>query len=151
MDWYNKVSQDLGEIPNFLNYYENELSLARSEIKIYGNLEKNLSALPGITELRFNQLQDIEAILEYMNIQLKKLRRKYFQQYLEAYQRELSSRDAEKYADGETEVVEYEVLMNAIALIRNKYLGIMKGLECKNYMISNVVRLRVVGMENAVL
>ena len=63
----------------------------------------------------------------------------------------LSSRDAEKYVDGEQEVVNYEIMINEVALIRNKWLGIMKGLESKNFMLGHVVRLRAAGMEDITL
>ena len=97
--WYNKVVADIGALPDFINYYETELDAARKDVRIGGHLEKNISGLPGITEHRFNQLQEIEAILNYLNIQLRKIRRKHFQKYLESYNRALTSRDAEKYTD----------------------------------------------------
>ena len=148
MTWYNKVTSDLSTLPDFISYYENEILSARSEVKIYGNVEKNIAALPGITEHRFGQLQTIEAVLNYLNIQLRQIRRKHFQKYLEGYARALTSRDAEKYVDGEQEVIDFEVLINEIALLRNKYLGILKGLESKNFMLGHVVRLRTSGMED---
>ena len=114
MNWYTRISQDISVIPDFITYYENELSQAKSEVKIYGNVEKNIANLPGITEHRFNQLQEIEAVLNYMNIQLRKIRRKHFQKYLEAYNRVLSSRDAEKYVDGEQEVIDFETIINEV-------------------------------------
>jgi hypothetical protein len=135
-------------IPDFISAYENELLSGKHDVKIYGNVEKNIAALPGITEHRFNQLQEIEAVLNFLNIQLRKIRRKHFQKYLEAYQRALTSRDAEKYVDGEDEVVDFETLINEVALLRNKYLGIIKGLESKNFMLGHVVRLRAAGMED---
>ncbi len=61
----------------------------------------------------------------------------------------MSSRDAEKYADGEQEVVEYEEIVNEVALVRNQYLGIIKALESKNWTLSNIVKLRVSGLEDA--
>ena len=115
------------------------------------NVEKNIAGLPGITEHRFNQLQEIEAVLNFMNIQLRKIRRKHFQKYLEAYNRALTSRDAEKYVDGEDEVVDYEVLINEVALLRNKWLGIIKALDQKQWHLSNIVKLRVAGLEDATL
>lgn len=146
--WYNKVVADLGKIPDFINYFEGELAAAKGEIAIRGNVEKSVSNLPGVTEHRFNQLQEIEAVLEYLNIQLRKIRRKHFQKYLEAYARALTSRDAEKYVDGEDEVVDFETIINEVALLRNKWLGVMKGLESKNFMLGHVVRLRTAGMED---
>ena len=149
--WYNKVVQNLDNIPGFITYYEKELDEAKRETYINGSLEKAAANLPGITEHRFNQLQEIEAVLNYLNIELRKIRRKYFQKYLEGYQRALSSRDAEKYVDGEDDVINFETFINEVALLRNKWLGLMKGLESKNFMIGHVVRLRTAGMEDVTL
>ena len=149
--WYNKIINDLNEIPNFINYYEKELVEAKKCVNIYGNIEQNLAKLPGQTEMYFSMLQEIEAILNYMNIQLRKIRRTYYQQYLEGYNRALTSRDCDKYVDGETDVIDYELLINSVALIRNKYLGIMKGLESKGFQLSSISRLRCAGMESTTL
>jgi len=146
--WYSKVTADLSNIPDFIAYYERELEDARRDCGIGGLVEKNISALPGITEHRFNQLQEIEAILNYLNIQLRKIRRKHFQKYLEGYARALTSRDAEKYVDGEDEVIDFETIINEVALLRNKFLGIIKAYESKNFMLGHIVRLRAAGMED---
>ena len=146
--WYSRVVASLGAIPDFIEYYEKELDEARKEVGVYGNIEKNLAGLPGITERRFNQLQEIEAVLNYLNIQLRKIRRKHFQKYLEAYARALTSRDAEKYVDGEDEVIDFETIINEVALLRNKWLGILKGLDAKQWQMGHVVRLRTAGMED---
>jgi hypothetical protein len=149
--WYNRVVTDISELPNFINYYYAELESAKREVKIFGKLESALSQLPGVTEHRFNQLQEIEAVLEHLNIQLRKIRRKHFQNYLEKYSRALTSRDAEKYVDGEDEVIDYETLVNEVALLRNRWLGIMKGLEAKQWQLGHIVRLRTAGMEDVTL
>lgn len=149
--WYNKVVSDMGNILAFINYYEDELLQAKFECNIKGNLEKNVALLPGITEQRFNQLQEIEAVLQYLNLQLRKIRKKHFQKYLENYPRALTSRDAEKYVDGEDEVIDFETIINEVALVRNKWLGLMKGLESKNFMLGHVSRLRTAGMEDVTL
>lgn len=149
--WYNKVVRNLGEIPAFIDYYERELIAAKADIKINGKVEKELSNLPGETEHRFNQLQEIEAVLEHLNIQLRKIRQKHYKKYLEAYARALTSRDAEKYAEAEDEVIDMETIINEVALLRNKWLGVMKGIESKNFMLGHVVRLRTAGMEDIVV
>ena len=94
------------------------------------------------------KIQEIEAVLNHLNIQLRKIRRKHFQKYLEAYARALTSRDAEKYVDGEDEVIDFETIINEVAYLRNRYLGIMKAMESKNFMLGHVVRLRAAGMED---
>jgi len=146
--WYSRITSNLGEIPNFLAHYERELEDAKAECKLSGMVERNIKDLPGITEHRFNQLQEIEAVLSYLNIELKRIRRRHFQKYLENYARSLTSRDAEKYVDGEDEVVDFETIINEVALMRNRWLGIMKGLDNKQWMSGHIVRLRAAGMED---
>ena len=149
--FYNRITADLSVIPEFIEYFENELVIARSEIKIKGKVESALSNLPGETEQRFNQLQEIEAVLEYLNIQLRKIRQRHYKKYLESYNRALTSRDAEKYAEAEDEVIDMETIINEVALVRNKWLGVMKGIESKNFMLGHVVRLRTAGMEDIIV
>ena len=77
------------------------------------------------------------------------MRSSFFKKYLENYARALSSRDVEKYVDGESDVVDYEKIINEFALMRNKWLGILKALDQKQWQITNVVKLRVAGMDDA--
>ena len=151
MTWFSQVTSDLARLPDALEHFENEYWSAADEVKIYGNLEKSAARLPGIVEQRFNQLQEVEAILNHLNIQLKKIKSRHFKKYLENYQRALSSRDVEKYVDGEDEVVDYETLVNEVALMRNRWLGIIKALDQKQWQITNITKLRVAGMEDATL
>lgn len=151
MSWYSKIVADWSKIPSCIDHFEDELQEARNEVKIYGNVEKNATMLPGFVELRFGQLQEIEAILEHLNIQLRKKRSEYLRKYLESYNKALSSRDAEKYADGEAEIVAISELINQVALLRNKFQGITKGFEIKHFQLSNIIKLRVAGMEDATI
>jgi len=146
--FYNKVVQDISVLPEFIDHFNAELQDARTEISIHGMVERAASLLPGTVEYRFNQLQEIEAVLNFLNIQLRKIRRKHFQKYLEGYNRALTSRDAERYADGEQEVIDYETLINEVALLRNRFLGVMKGLDQKSYMLGHLVKLKCAGMED---
>ena len=146
--WYSRIVADLGAIPDFIAHYDRELEEAKRECRIGGLVERNIKELPGHTEHRFNQLQEIEAVLNYLNIQLRKIRRRHFQKYLEAYARALTSRDAEKYVDGEDEVIDFETIINEVALLRNRWLGVMKGLETKQWQMGHIVRLRTAGMED---
>jgi hypothetical protein len=151
MSWYTKVSKDISNIPDAVAYFEAELQAARNDTRITGNIEKAAAGMPGLVELRFAQLQEIEAILEYLNIELRRLKSQFFRKYLETYQRALSSRDCEKYVEGEADVVDMEKIINEFALLRNKWLGITKGLDIKQWQLTNIIKLRVAGMEDASL
>jgi hypothetical protein len=151
INWYDKVSKDINNIPSAVDYYEKELVEAKKETNIKGRIEMASATMPAIVETRFSQLQEIEAILEYLNIELRRLRATHFRKYVENYQRQLSSRDAEKFVDGEADVVDFEKIINEFALLRNKWLGIIKGLDIKQWQISNIVKLRTAGLDDASL
>ena len=151
MGWYTDIAKDISNIPDAVLYFEAELVEARKEVKLTGNVEKASASMPGIVEHRFGQLQEIEAILEYLNIELRRLKSQHFRRYLENYQRALSSRDCEKFCEGEADVVDFEKIINEFALLRNKWLGITKALDQKQWQITNIVKLRVAGMEDATL
>lgn len=149
--WYGKVTADpnnLSPLVDAIVYYEREIEEARGEVKLKGSVERASTQLPGIMTHRFGQLQEVEAILNYLNIRLTKLKGAAFKKYLEAYKRALSSRDAEKYAEADDSVIDTALLINQVALVRNQYLGIMKGLDTKSFQIHNIVKLKAAGMED---
>jgi hypothetical protein len=134
-----------------VEYYLKEVESAQPDVKISGSLEKNSQDLPGIMAHRFSQLQEIEAVLKWLNIQYDKIRSDYYRKYLERYNRDLSDRSIEKYLDGEKDIVDMSYLVNEVALVRNKYLAIIKALEIKQFQIGHIVRLRIAGMDDASL
>lgn len=150
-NWYDRVSRDISTIPDAVAYFESELAQAKLETNVVGSIERASANMPGIVETRFNQLQEIEAILEYLHIELRRLKSQLFRKYLESYQRSLSSRDCEKFVDGEDDVVDMEKIINDFALLRNKWLGIIKALDIKQWQLSNIVKLRTSGLEDASL
>ncbi len=148
--WYNRVSNDISLVAQFIQYYETELENAKLELSLKGKtLEKHAAELPGHVEHRFSQLQEIEAVLEFLNIKLKEIRSQEFKKFLENYNKALSSRDAEKYVDGVSSVVSMTLIVNEVALLRNKFLSISKGLETKNFMAGHIIKLRVAGLDDA--
>ena len=149
--WFKRVQDSLTVLPECITYFDTELQQARYDCTLKGNVEKLSREIPQIVEHRFNQLQEIQAILENLNIQLRQIRSKKYRQFLEHYQRALTSRDAEKYIDGEEEVVTMQQLINEFALIRNKFQGVIKALDAKQFQINNVIKLRVAGLDDVTL
>ncbi len=146
--WYNKVKDNLGDIVPAISYFEKQLDEARSETFLNGNLEANSKRVPGDVAYRFGQLQEVEAILEHLNIEMRKIHRAKYRKYLEHYNKALSSRDADKFAEGDQDYIDMEHLVNEFALVRNKYLALMKGLDAKQFQINNITKLRTAGMED---
>lgn len=153
-DWYRKLTADVNDyssLIDIIDYYEKEIIKAKNDVALRGNLEVANKYLPGLVEHRFSQLQEIEAMLEYINIRYQKVKGERFRSYLEKYNRELSSRDAEKFAEADDEVIKIAQLRNEVALLRNQFLAIMKGLEQKSFSITNITKLRCAGLDDVEL
>lgn len=150
-EWYRKLclQDQMDLVDDALAYFEKEIREARKDLDIVGSLEQAAARLPGIVEYRYAQLQELEAILEYFHIKLRQTRSRLFRKYLEKYEREISARDAEKYVDGEEEVVDWQMVINSIGLVQKQMAGITKGLDAKNYQIGHIVKLRQAGIEDA--
>jgi hypothetical protein len=151
MMWFMHVKADMAVLPDMIDYYNRELVEAHTETRISGSLEKQSQSLPGQVSHRFDQLQEIESVLKYLNVKYDKMRSDHYRRYLERYNRELSDRSIEKYIDGEADIVDMLGVINEVALVRNKYLGIMKGFDAKSYSLGNITRLRIAGMNDSVL
>jgi hypothetical protein len=153
-EWYYKVTADPADLlplVDCLEYFEKEYRAAKKDIAIKGRLEQDLARMPGMVEHRYSQLQELEALVVWSDLEVKKVRAAAFKKFLEGYQRDLSSRDAQMYADAEPTVLQALELHNQICLMRNKFISIMKGLTSKEFQISNITRLRVAGLDDAYL
>ena len=145
--WFSKIKSDISNLPDRVDFYTKELDDSLKETKLSGSLEKQSQDLPGIVSHRFNQLQEIESILKHLEIRYNKIRSDHYKRYLERYNRELSDRSIEKYLDGEKDIIDMNDIINEVAYLRNKYLGVIKGFEIKGYQINNIVKLRSVGID----
>jgi len=149
MQWYRKVTADITELPNAINHFENEYREATKFLVTKGqSVSEKSGKLPSVVDKYFEQLQEVEAILNYLNIELEKTKAHVFKKYLESYQRALSSRDCEQYAKGDQAFVDMKMLVNEFSLVRNKYLSLHKGLDSMGWMIGHVVRLKCAGLDD---
>ena len=149
--WFKRIvlDGDIAALDAAVIYYTRELEESKKECKIDGSLEQAASRLPGIFEHRFNQLQELDGILDYMNTELKRIRSHHFRNYLEKYNRDLTPTTIEKYIDGEDDIYTWKLEISKLALIRNQLMGITKSLDIKHWQISNVVKLRLAGLEDS--
>lgn len=146
-EYFQAVKQNDNALPQALEYFNKEYEEARSEVKVTGKLTECVSKISSRYEYRVSQLQEIEAILKHFEIKLSQSKSKLYQKYLENYQRALSSSDIKIYIEGQPEIVAIQQIINEIALIRNKYLGLSKGFETANYQLSNLSKLYAAGVD----
>lgn len=151
-NWYYKIinaGTNMTVLVDCLNHYNAEYLEAKKDVKIKGAVEQAASRLPGISEERWSQLQELEAILNYFENMIKRKKNEKHREYFENYNIKMTFREAEKYADADPDVLDLVELKNEIALTRNKYLGILKSLEQKSFSLNNITKLRSAGVEDA--
>lgn len=147
-EYLKMVKENANNITNVLSYFEEEYEKAKIEIKIKGNLNRCISELPSLYEIRYSQLQELEAILEHFNIKLRAIKSSKYSQFMNSSARALTSSDIKQYIDGDKNVVDIQSIINEIALIRNKFISLSKGFEAKNWQLSNLVKLQCAGLDN---
>lgn len=147
-DYLKLVKENANNIPIVIEHFEQEYENAKNEIKIKGNLNRCISELPSLYEMRYSQLQELESILEFFDIKLKGIRSSIYQKCMNTSQRVLNSNDIKQYIDGDKNIVELQLIINDIALIRNKFISLSKGFEAKNWQLSNLVKLQCAGLDS---
>lgn len=148
---YQNLVDDWDTLKEFLDFFYNEAEDARKELVMAGRIESMSTKIPVIMERRFTQLQILNAAVDYFERQLDKVKSKHYRKYLEKYQRALTSRDVEKYVNGEDEVVSLAQIMNEISLLRNIFISITKSIDAKSFQIHNITKLRTAGLEDATI
>ncbi len=153
--WYSRITSDpancfepLGEA---IEYFYAEYETAQRELRPKpGSKIIDLSTnLPGMVEFRYGQLQELESILKFLDIQYDKIKGEKKKHFYEHYNRQLSERLADQYAEIEPEVIMLREFIQQVALIRNMFLGISKGLEFLHFQIGHIIQLRKAGIEDA--
>ena len=141
------IKENANNVPTVLSYFEEEYEKAREEVKIKGNLQLCISELSSLYEMRFAQLQELEAIMEFFDIKLKGIRSSLYQKLMNNSQRALTSNDIKQYIDGDKNIIDLQLIINDIALVRNKFISLTKGFESKNWQLSNLTKLHCAGLD----
>ena len=151
-NWYKEIKEDATKVNDALEYYNNEYLEAKKELKDNGkHLQQVQLELPSLFEIRYSQLQELEAIIEFFDIKVKGLRSNLYQKLLNNSQRALSSNDVKQYIDGDKNIMDLQLIINDRALVRNKFISITKALDVKNWQLSNVTKSLCAGLNDVIL
>lgn len=152
MRWYSRVTKDTSHLETLLKcieFYDLQHVEAQAELKPTGRINDLCTRLPAMVEYRFGQLQELEAILGFYERRALKVKLEKKRGFLEHYNRNLTDRQADQYAEIDDEVQILAQLVEEIALLRNKFLGLTKGYEYLHFQIGNIIHLRKAGIEDA--
>jgi hypothetical protein len=155
MGWYDRIvsGNDLSPVLGAIDYFEQEYSEACEEVSALRGqrLHDVASRLPGIVGYRFAQQSELDDILGLLEIRETALLNQKRRHYLEHYNRALSDRMVDRFAEAEPDVVAMKELRNRVAAVRNKFVALSKHHEYLHFQLSNITKLRCHGIEDATL
>ena len=148
-NYFQAIKQNEKVLPDALDYFNNELIQAKEEVKFDGKMiSKCVSELSSNFYTRLEQLQELEAILKHFEIKLAQRKSEAYKDLQNNTGRALTSSDLKMYIDGKPEIVAIQQIINEIALVRNKYLGLTKAFETANFQLSNLSKLYIANADS---
>jgi hypothetical protein len=147
INWYVEVKKDNSKLTNALNNFNDRYNEILPMIKIQGRLSEQEAQLGYLVSVVHGDWSQLVAIHEHFDILLKKTRSDLYKKYLETYARQLSSNDVKNYIDGDNTVMGFQSIINEIVLVQNKYEGLSKGLESKNFQLNNITKIKSMGLD----
>lgn len=157
IDWYRKIIMEpdmdgLVHLSDALEYFSKELETSKDELKMTGeSIEKMVSMMPGIIEYRHAQLQQLVHIGKYLDLLIEKTHSEVYQKYFEKHNKALKSTDAEKYAQGDPDLINLKILRNQVEYIRSLYTGFHQALVSKNFNLGHLVKMKGGSFEDYVI
>lgn len=147
---------DLGEkyknLPNVLEQYENELLNADDNLRLKGKTIQVANRENPTWKSYYDQRKaELKTLVEYLEVQVKRVRGRLYRQYNEKYSRELDHRAIEKYIDNEDAVLRTTEVLLEVKELYEKYQSIVEAFTARGYALNNITKLRVASLEDGEL
>lgn len=144
--WFRAITLDIGRVGDALQWFDQEAIEASKEVALTGNAATLAALLPGMQSYRLNQYYELAAIVDHLEIKLKQDRASKHRQFIEHYNRDISSADATKWVEADPDIVDMAGVVNEVKFVRNQFLGFTKSLDAKKYLLGNIVSLHKAGI-----
>jgi cytoplasmic iron level regulating protein YaaA (DUF328/UPF0246 family) len=156
MRWYNKVTGsaagDYSALAEALAWYDDQYYRGLDDLKLDGkNLNDMEARIGGLMAYYYGIQSEIDGIHQWLEVRYTKVLQKARKGFLEHYNKQLSDRTAQQYAEADDDVLDIRLLINEVALRNRNIQGITKGLEFNHFQLSNLTKLRVAGIEDATI
>lgn len=153
MSWYQKIVSDtdnLEPLVEAMAYFEEQFQDGLKDMDVSGKRLWEMSKkLPGLMAYRYGQYKELEAIGNVLELKIRKQTKNAMEDIMTHYNRAMSERTAEKWAEADDIVVTYKMLKIEVELLMKKFEGLTKGIEQMHFQMSNLVKMRDAGIEDA--
>lgn len=147
--WYNIIKKDITKLQDFIDTYDKEYEEFLPCFKLSGNLSELSVRIPGLIEHCQSCIDDISSVYRFIETLYDSAKAAAYKKYNESYNKGLSETAKNQYASNEKGVVDIKIKLTDIKFVQNKFEGVAKGLESMNYMVSNLVKLKIAGVDMA--
>lgn len=141
----------LAELPAFFSQWEEEINGAEPIFDIEGErLEKLARDIPHHQFFYAKRAQEARAVVKWLEIQKTRKESRHVKNYNNS-PRALGAREQALYVQGEKDVVELNQLIVEANLKQQQFDEIVEAIKQMGWMLSNIVKLRVAEIHEAII
>jgi len=146
-----KINRDPKALVDYLEKAEEEYEKGKSRLRVSGELQKEASEHPAWLGRLDEVRAELKALRNYYRGKADRVRGTLYREYLEQYSRALAARDIEQYINSDKRWQKADDLAQEIELLYSKYESLVEAFRSKGWAISHIVKLRVAGLEDALV
>lgn len=94
---------------------------------------------------------ELKTLVDYMEMQVNRVRGRLFKSYTETYQRDITDRAKDKYIDNEEAFLTTNEIYLEVKEMHNRYQAIVDGFTSRGYALNNITKIRVASLEDVML
>lgn len=152
MSFLLKISENIDNVITYIDKYEKAIDAAEETLAYDGRkIEDICKNLPLITHKYKSYAAELKSLQEYLEFKREEVEGKKWKGFNEGYSRQLSAKDISQYIKGDKDYVHHTELILEVIHLRSQMNAVLDGIECLHWQSSNIVKLRVASLEEAVL
>ena len=151
MSKFNEAKNNPQALVEYLGWCEDQFAEGLGKLKVTGDLQKQAATQPAWLG-RYDEIRaELKALRNYYDGKAKRRRGSLYREYLEQYQRSLQKQDIEQYINSDKRWQSADDVYQEVALIHDKFDSLVEAFRGKGWAISHIVKLRVSGLEDAIV
>jgi len=142
------MSDMIDRLPDLFAKWDEIYEDGCKHTKVVGNLTEQAAELPGHQGYYGAATSEITSYRKRMEAIVRHKRGMLFRFYSEKYPKALGARDIDQYINSDAEYSDLNEILLEIMQYEGKFESLMTAYTTKNWQISNVTKLYVVGLED---
>lgn len=152
MNAVHKIIQDIKNLPDILDYYDEKLEGFEKELKISGKTIERANAEQVTLMSKYDRLKvEIGCLCDYFEAQVKVAKSTALKNYYSFAKKDHGERMVDKIVDGDGEYNKMILLFNEVNERYQKAKSIVECFQQRAYALNNIVKARVAAIEDQII